>query len=444
MRLLILCCNYAPELTGTGQMTTDLAEELSARGHELTVATTFPFFPEWRWQEKPPLRRVETLNGVSVRRFRMILPRRRGAAWRITSDTSFAASTLPSALGVRRPDCILAISPPIQLGISAALLAAAWRTRACLYVKDLPLEAAQNVGMMRTGQLLRLGLALERLAYRGIDHIVLLDEIFRANVDAHGVAGSKVSVIPNWVDLQRLGASDPDPELREELGASPTDCLVLHTGNMGEKQDLVNVVEAAARLRDSTTYRFALIGDGMQRQLVEDAIARRRLDNIRVVPLQPAASYGRLLASADVLVLNQGANVIDSVAPHKLLSYMAAGRPVVAAVNAGSVAARLVQAAGCGVLTPPNEPDSLAEAIRGLADSTARRLMLGREGRAYVEQRFDRRRLLDRWEALLTSLHRGDGDRLGEAESSFFPVEGGSATRVEDLESRSQGRGRTG
>jgi colanic acid biosynthesis glycosyl transferase WcaI len=306
-----------------------------------------------------------------------------------------------SAIGAEKPDCILAISPPIQTGISAGLLGAAWRTPVCLHVKDLPLEAAQGVGLMGPGRLLRAGRALEWLAYRSADHVVLLDEIFGANLESHRVPQSKSSVIPNWVDVSEFECGERDTALRQICGASSTDHLILHTGNMGEKQQLVNVVEAADRLRHCTRFRFALVGDGIQRQLVQDAIVSRRLDNIRVVPLQPPASYGRLLASADLLVVNQAANVIDSVVPHKLLSYMAAGRPVVAAVHPESVAARLLRAAGCGRIVPPQDPDALARAFEQLAVDASHSVMLGLKGREYVKQHFDRRQLLDRWETLL-------------------------------------------
>src|SRR3989442_5873794 len=122
LRILILGVNYAPELTGIGPMTTEFAEDLAAAGHDVVMATTFPFYPRWQWYDRPGLRRVEARNGVEVRRFRMLLPRNRGAAWRILSDTSFTAAMLPNVVGIGRPDCIVAVPPPVQVAITAAIL----------------------------------------------------------------------------------------------------------------------------------------------------------------------------------------------------------------------------------------------------------------------------------------------------------------------------------
>jgi colanic acid biosynthesis glycosyl transferase WcaI len=403
LRILILGVNYAPEVSGIGQMTTEFAEQLVARGHEVIVGTTFAFYPRWRWEEPPPLRRSETLNGVSIRRFRILLPRSRGPWWRIASDTSFAAAMLPNSAGLPRPDCVVAVSPPVQIAATAAILARRWGTRLCLLVKDLPLEAAVGVGMMEAGRALRLGLALERWAYTLVDRVVVIDEVFKANLIAKGVQPTRISVIPNWVDLDHVQPRSAEPDVRALLGASADDTLVLHTGSIGEKQDLVNVVEAAHLLRDRR-FRFAFIGDGSQRSLVERAIHDRMLQSVRILPLQPPGLYPRLLASADLLMLNQRASVIDSVAPHKLLSYMAAGRPIVAAVNRDSVAARLVEDAGCGVVVQPEDPRALADSIESLRAAPDRGEALGRTGRAFVERTSDRRLLMGAWERLLFEL----------------------------------------
>src|SRR2546427_4550189 len=114
LKILILGVNYAPELTGIGPVTTEFAEDLAAAGHEVVMATTFPFYPRWRWYDRPSLKKVEFRNGVQVRRFWMLLPRSRGAAWRVVSDTSFSAAMLPNVVGIGRPDCIVAVSPPVQ------------------------------------------------------------------------------------------------------------------------------------------------------------------------------------------------------------------------------------------------------------------------------------------------------------------------------------------
>lgn len=404
LKILILGVNYAPELTGIGPMTTEFAEDFARAGHEVVVATTFPFYPKWRWYEPPGLRTVETRNGVEVRRFRMLLPRDRGAAWRILSDTSFTAATLPNVVGIRRPDCIVAVSPPVQVAVTAAILRQFWGSPVCLLVKDLPLEAALATGMMRGGRLYRAGLALERWSCRLADHIVVIDEAMRVNLAAKGIAAERISSIPDWIDVRSIRPVEAEPHLRNVLGARNGEFLALHTGNMGEKQGLLNLIDATSHLRDLSRFRITLMGEGSQRPLIEAAVEGQQLSNVKLLPLQPAELFHRLLGAADALVVNQCANVVDSVAPSKLLSYMAAGRPVVAAVNEHSVAARLVRESGGGVVVPAEDPPALALALEHLSNDPDMRSALGRAGREYVERTFDKGPLMVQWERLLVSL----------------------------------------
>jgi colanic acid biosynthesis glycosyl transferase WcaI len=246
------------------------------------------------------------------------------------------------------------------------------------------------VGMMRHGLAFRIGRLLERLVYRLTDHILVISEGFREKVLEQGAPPEKVQRISDWVDLAAIRPSPPVPELRRLMGAGPADVLVLHAGNMGEKQGLDNALEAAGLLEGALPCRLTLMGDGMDRPRLEAMVAARRFSNVGFLPLQPASMFPDLLASADVLLLNQRAQVVDSVAPSKLLSYLASGRPVVAAVNASSEAARLIHDAGAGLIVPPEQPAALADAFRTLAAAPERRTAMGVQGRRYVEQHYAR------------------------------------------------------
>lgn len=407
MLLLILGMNYAPELTGIAPFTTGLAEHLAERGHRVTVATTFPHYPQWAFQT-PYERRwhaVEDRHGVEVRRSRVLIPQRGRAVSRIAYDTSLAVGAFGNALPLRRPDGILCVSPPVQLGLAAAVLARRWRVPLTLLLQDLPLDAALAVGMLATGPAYRLGRRMERLAYAAADSIVVISAGFGANVRRyHGVPDDKLTVIPNWSDTERIRPLPPDPALRRQLGADVGDFLVLHTGNLGEKQGLTNAVLAAEHARPTARVRLAFVGDGSHRPQLQQLATTRGIRNVGFLPLQPAEVFPRLLGAADALLLHQRANVVDSVAPSKLLSYMAAGRPVVAAVHPASEAATVVRAAECGVIVPPEQPEPLAAAIADLAARPAIARTLGANGRRYAEANYAKARVLAQLEAaLLTS-----------------------------------------
>jgi colanic acid biosynthesis glycosyl transferase WcaI len=175
---------------------------------------------------------------------------------------------------------------------------------------------------------------------------------------------------------------------------------------MGAKQDLLNVVDAAAGLNGEPRFKLALVGDGTERVMIEAYIARRRLANIKVLPLQSSQDFPRVLAAADVLLLNQAPLVMDSVLPSKLLTYMAAEKPVLAAVHPQSTSADLVRRASCGVVAAAGQPVALAESIRSMAASNENLDMsgMGKRGREYVTKHFERASILKRWDELLISL----------------------------------------
>ncbi|HSR22673.1 MAG TPA: glycosyltransferase family 4 protein [Candidatus Eisenbacteria bacterium] len=403
VRVLIAGVNYRPEQTGIGPYTAGLAEHLAGRGHQVVVSTTFPHYPHWTWQRDgcaPDAR----LNGVQVRRRRVILPRRRSAGWRVLYDSSFAIAVLRSGLGGRRPDLVLCVSPPVQAALAGAILVRSWRERVplLLLVKDLPLQAALSVGMMRPGATYRAGEWLERRAYALADRIVVINERFERRLLGQGVPRGKVVVIPDWADLERSRPRPPEPDMRRLLGGGDGEFVVLHAGSMGEKQSLGTAVLAARLAGRDARVRLALVGDGSQRRVLERLAKEDGEAPVRLLPLQPEAEFPRLLAAADALLLHQRADVVDSVAPSKLLSYMAAGRPVLAAVSPDSVAADLVRRAGCGVIVRPEDPPALAAAMQGLGSDAEGRDRMGARGRRFVERNFERGSILARWEALVS------------------------------------------
>jgi glycosyltransferase involved in cell wall biosynthesis len=263
--------------------------------------------------------------------------------------------------------------------------------------------------MLKEGIALGLGRSLEHLAYKLADHVVVISSAFANYIEGVGVDPAKISDIPNWADLQSIQPRRPDQEMRERFGASPGDFLVVHTGNMGAKQDLLNVVAAADNLKVDAHIKFALIGDGQERNSVAGDVTARHLSNIRVMPLQASNEFSAVLSAADALLVNQAPMIIDSVLPSKLLAYMASGRPVIASAHKESTTAHLVRRSGCGVVADPGRPEALAAAIREMASvggPYSQRATMGRRGRAYVEQHFERSSMLKRWDDLLVDLAR--------------------------------------
>ena len=410
MRLLILGHNYAPEELGIGPYTTGLAEHFNTQGHEVTVLTSFPHYPTYRWHDEPGLYRSEVRSGVVVRRIRLILPKRRSAFWRVVFDTSVGAGLLISSIGVSRPDLVLSVIPTLQTGMAGGILAELWGVPLIVWIHDLPIEAALAVGMLRPGTLPKLGASFERFVYRLASRIVVIGNRFRDNLMAKGIEGQRVAVIPDWIEAGQMSTANPDPEMRRHLAGSADKFVVLHTGAMAEKQGLGNVVDAARALADDPTISTVLVGDGPTKEQLVAAKEQHGLTNLRILDVQPGKDYGRMLASADVLLLNQRRDVVEAVVPSKLLHYMAAGRPIIAAVNQASVAAELIWEAKSGVLVSPEDPGQLADAIRNIRDNPDLRSRLGANGREYAARNFAKPEIMELWDHLIADVVSSAGN----------------------------------
>ena len=412
VKVLVLGNNYKPEPTGIGVITTEFAELLAGRGHDVTVVTTFPHYPQWRWHGARRWVGRENSGGVSIRRLWTPLPRNRSALWRIVFDSGFALTSLVDALGAQRPEVIVAVCPPVQVALTARALGALWRVPTVLWVKDLPLNAAVDVGLLpRDGLAHRVGDQVERLSFKGCDRLVVLHDRFADILVQKGVQRERILSIPNWVGETALPA--PSDEYRRSMGATNGEFVLLHAGNMGAKQDLGNVVAAARALHREDSIKFAFIGDGSRRAWLEAEIAEAGLENVSVLPLQPAGEVATFFASADALLLNQGPGVSDSVVPMKLLSYMAARKPILAAVNPASITAEIVNQARCGLVVDAGRPEALANAARQLARSPEISAWANNAA-SYAAQHFAPGPVIDQWENMLTALVHKDSRRRTE------------------------------
>lgn len=405
MNLLVLGMNYAPESTGIAPFTTGLCEYLAARGHAVTVATTFPHYPEWKTHAAYANKwtQTETRSGVTIHRTRVFLPHQPTTLRRVLYDTSLSVGALRSGFKTRDLDLVVGVLPPIQAGVAARWLAAWKHVPYVLWIQDLALEAAMSVGMLRENFVWRAAQRLENYAYARAEKFMVISGGFQEALARKNVARAKIEYLPNWVnaDLYAPAASNG---FRHTYNIRPETLLVMHAGNMGVKQNLENILRAAEQLRAARDIEFLFVGDGSQKNNLVEYAARARLNNVRFLPLVPRHQVPAMMAAADILLLNQHPEIVEAVIPSKLLSYMAAARPIIIAAHADSEASRQVRAAECGVWVEPNQPDALAQAVSQLARDTEAREKLGARGRAFAETNFARETLLRAYERALSSV----------------------------------------
>ncbi|MFF3330086.1 glycosyltransferase [Streptomyces sp. NPDC002888] len=395
--------NYAPEHTGIGPYATQLAEHWAARGADTHVLAGMPHYPAWRLEPEYARRwRVtEQRGGVTVHRRRHTVPPRQTALRRALFEASLLAHQLAAPPRMPRPHAVVAQMPSLAGAVVAARIAAWHRVPFVPVVQDLMGAAAAQSGISGGDKAAAVATRAERYVLGRATLVGVIHDTFRPRVEAMGVDPGRIRLVPNWSHVAR--PTRPRAETRARLGWSPDRQVILHSGNMGLKQGLEVLVDAA---RLDPAVDFVLMGDGNQRTELQKRASS--LPNLHFLPPADEADFPDVLAAADVLAVTQRASVLDMSVPSKLTSYFAAGRPVIASVAAEGGTADEVRASGAGVLVPPEDPAALLTAVRDLAADPAGAGRLGARGPAHVDERLSRAAGLGRLDDLLAeALERG-------------------------------------
>lgn len=401
MRLLILHMRYAPDLTGTGPLVTELAEDLAGLGEDVTVVTSVPHYGRsdvpreyrGRWFHD----RIE--NGVRV-------IRTMGSTWGLDTVVGRAVDYLLYAIlstvaGLRlpRPDVILCVTPPITVGLSGWLLARG--ATVLLNAQDIWPDGLIRMGHLRSPTLIRLLQTFERWLYHLCSSISVLSEGMKANLVAKGVPPGKIVVLPNWVDVESWRAAPKANSFRAELGLEDK-FLVLFAGNMGYAAALEEVLEAANSLRTDASVVFLLVGEGSAKRGLVRRAAELGLENVRFVTTQPPDRLPEVYAVADLSLVTLRAGMGQVSVPSKVNSILASARPILASVPEDSEVRRLVNEAECGQWVPPQDGQAIARAIRELRKDRVRLETWGLNGRRLVEELYPRSRSVPKYHQWIT------------------------------------------
>lgn len=408
LRILLVALNYAPELVGCAKYTSELAEDLAARGHAVEVVCAPPYYPQWKIAEGYSGARWsrETLNGVVVHRTPIYVPPRPSGARRVAHLASFGLAATPSAIAVARrfrPDVVMGIAPTLAASGAALAAARAGGAQSWLHIQDFEVDAAFDLGLLKRGMGRRPALAMERWLLNRFDRVSTISPAMVDLLHAKGVPAERTMELRNWVDVDAVSVlPSSDTAYRRELAIAPNAVVALYSGNMAAKQGIEMLGDVARALSTSDApVTFVFCGEGSARGALEASTAG--LDNIRLLPLQPLARLPELLGTADIHLLPQRPEAADLVLPSKLAGMLASGRPVVAMAADGTGLAREVQ--GCGLLTPPTA-EGMAAAVRELASDADLRRTLGQAGRRRAEQRWRQAAIVDDLEARFLAIAR--------------------------------------
>jgi glycosyltransferase involved in cell wall biosynthesis len=298
-----------------------------------------------------------------------------------------------------RPDVVLAVVPSLAGAYAASVIARRRRAHFVVWVQDLMGPAVEQSGIHGRGWVANVTRHIEGRVLRRADRVLVLNEAFKAYALDVGVESDKIEIAPNWSHVSPPYANREDT--RKALGWHPSDIVALHSGNMGLKQGLENIIDAA-RLAPahSKRLRFVLMGDGNQRATL--VAYGQGVEALQFLPPADSAHFTNVLAAADVLLVNERASALDMSLPSKLTSYFTVGVPVVAAVPDGGTAHE-VNRSGGGVVVPPEDPTRLVREILRLVVDGGHAQEIGRKGQEYALMHLGPRATLDRISRILVA-----------------------------------------
>ncbi len=386
MRILVVNQYFHPDRSATSQLLTELCEDL-AEHHDITVVCGRPSYDPSEPREIHGFLAPERHGRVKVLRIWSTTFPRTAMAGRLSNYGTYLTSSVVGLMRVARPDVVLTMTDPPVVAAAAATASAIRRVPFVYVNQDVFPEVGVALGRMRNPALVRSLGALNRSLRRRASVVVAIGRDMERRLVALGTDRRRIEVIPNWADGSAIRPLPGPSRLREERGWEDR-FVVMHSGNVGLSQDLGTLLAAAEILRDDPEIHVAIVGDGASKAALQAEAERRGLFNVEFLPYRAKEDLSDSLGAADVHVIGLAPGLAGTIVPSKLYGILAAGRPYVAAVEAGTEPALVAEEHGCGIRVAPAQPHALAEAIRSMrrADLTG----MGANARRALEDRFDR------------------------------------------------------
>lgn len=405
MRILLYGINFAPEPTGIGKYSGELAEALCSAGHEVRVITAPPYYPRWKVAEGYRGLKYRTENpapNLQVIRCPLWVPAKPTGLKRLIHLFTFAVTSLPVVIWQRfwRPQAVILVVPTMFcLPGTLLAFAKAREIKRIVHVQDLEVDAAFDLGLIKGKRLRSMVLAAERWLMNRFDIVTSISQKMVERLKQKGIREDKLAMLPNWIHVEQIRPESSQTTYRAHWGLKDH-VVALYSGSMGEKQGIEVLMEAAAALQADESIRFVICSDGPAYERLKNQY--NHLVNIIWNELVPQEKLNELLNTADIHLLPQRADAADLVMPSKLTGMFAGGRPVVATAQPGTQVAEVVDKRGLVVM--PENAAELAEAIKRLASDKELREQLGEAARRYALENLDGRVILSQFEQRLRQL----------------------------------------
>jgi glycosyltransferase involved in cell wall biosynthesis len=406
MKILFVSHYFPPEVNAPANRTHEHCRRWVQDGHEVTVITGVPnhprgrIFPGYanRWIQE------ETIDGIRVLRTWMYLTPNSGFLRRVANYLLFALTAILASPRAERPDVVVATSPQFFVGVAGAIIARLKRRPFVLEIRDLWPKSIVELGQLGPGPVLSALEALERWLYRSADGVVVNTRTFHDHITARGVASESIELVYNGIDPALFKPRPKNQGLLAKHGLENR-FTVAYVGTLGLAHGLTLLVDVAERLAARREIQFVLIGDGADREKLEAEVAKRGLDNVHMLGLQPRDAMPDWIASIDVLlVMLRDLPVFETVIPSKIFEFLAQERPVI--LSAKGEIRRMMEEADGALVIDPEVADQLVAAIEEIIANPEAAGRRAAAGRRWVDAGFLRDDLARKMSAFLERVVR--------------------------------------
>ncbi len=374
-----------------------------SRGHSVDVIAGLPHYPEWEIHQEYKNKGfyTEAIDGVNILRVPHFVPPadRVNAKTRIKLETSFHLKSLRYALPIlfkkKKYDAVIAVCPPMQSGLFPMIYKIFRNVPWIFHVQDLQVDAALNLGILKNHTIIRKMLfGIEKMLFKNATKVSTITDAMKQKIINKGIDPNKMVLFPNWADLDFIKPMDRNNPLRKEFGYTEDDTVIMYAGNMGEKQGLEIIIDAACHFTQDSNIQFAMVGDGTAKKRLTKLTRDKGLTNLHFFPLQPLQKLPNLLAMADIHLVIQKREACDLVMPSKLTNILAAGRPIIATAKYGSHLYQVIVENQCGLVLKSHRTVELIEGIKNLTNQALMVEQMGQKSRFYAINYFDKEKIL--------------------------------------------------
>jgi len=396
-KVLILGINFAPELTGIGKYTGEMVDWLVEKDYDVTMVTSFPYYPNWSVQ-KPYSGRIykkETEKGgkLNVYRCPMYVPVVPSGARRVLQEFTFLVSSFLVVfylLFKKGHQQIFVMAPPFHLGLLGLFYRFFKGGKIDYHIHDMQIEAARQLKVIKADIAFKILLKLEKYILDRVDYVSTISGGMKAKVQKK--VKKDIIMFPNWVDTQKLFPLKNRSALKRSWGYNDDDKIILYSGSIGEKQGLQSLIPIAKSLEEYSFIKFIICGIGPYKEQLMQLASRAQLTNISFLPLQPLDQFNNLLNLADVHLVLQKKNAADLMLPSKLTGILSSGGLALVTADPGTSLYKAVVDHKMGVVIPSEDDEALNEAILDccLSDHTSET----QKGRWYAEKYLNKHQIL--------------------------------------------------